>query len=130
MMVEGDTHLPETMGLGCVASSALTVPSIGHSGTLVKVHVVGVQLYEVLSKVVGQSTKQEYSIAALDVHAVRQDRAGHCDNELRAMMLLSRMADMLVTVASLSGATPGLPPAVDGVTGILGAKQTDTNENI
>jgi len=31
------------------------------------------------------------------------------------MLLLSRMADMLVTVASLSGATPGLPPAVDGV---------------
>ncbi len=72
--------------------------------------------------VVGSSTKQECAIAALDVHAVRQDRVVRGDNEQRAMLLLARMADMPGTVASLSGATPGLSPAVAGVTVIVGAK--------
>ncbi len=35
---------------------------------------------------------------------------------------------MLVTVASLPGATPGLLPAVDGVTVIYEAKQTRSDQ--
>jgi len=78
--------------------------------------------------VVGSSTKQAYSLVARAVHAVRQDRAGRCDNEQRAMLLLPRWADMLVTVASLPGATPGLLPAVDGVTVICEANQTRSDQ--
>ncbi len=53
LTVKGDTHLPDAKGTGCAASIALSHPSIGYSGTLVKVHMVEVQLQEVLLTVVG-----------------------------------------------------------------------------